>query len=100
MKSGLKTVSLSLLVMALWGSLYPMVKIGYNAFDINSSSVPDILMFAGVRFVICGLIVCAYCLIKKEKIATPKGENIFRIQYLLAFVLISVGIVLGNRSEA
>ena len=28
------------------------------------------------------------------------GENIFKIQYLLAFVLISVGIVLGNRSEA
>ena len=27
------------------------------------------------------------------------GENIFRIQYVLAFVLISVGILLGNKSE-
>lgn len=25
------------------------------------------------------------------------GENIFKIQYLLAFVLISVGIILGNK---
>ena len=65
--------------MALWGSLYPMVKIRYNAFDINSSSIPDILMFAGVRFVICGLVVCAYCLLKKEKIATLKAKNIFDI---------------------
>lgn len=28
------------------------------------------------------------------------GENIFRLQYLFAFVLISLGIVLGNKSEA
>lgn len=28
------------------------------------------------------------------------GENIFKIQYLLAFVLNSVGIILGNKSEA
>ena len=27
------------------------------------------------------------------------GENIFKIQYLLAFILISVGIILGNKSE-
>ena len=88
MKSSLKTISLSLLVMALWGSLYPMVKIGYNAFDINSSSIPDILMFAGVRFVICGLIVCAYCLIKKEKIATQKGKNIFDIFIMGLFSIV------------
>lgn len=28
------------------------------------------------------------------------GENIFKLQYLAAFVLISLGIVLGNKSEA
>lgn len=27
------------------------------------------------------------------------GEDIFKIQYLVAFGLISVGIILGNRSE-
>ena len=27
-----KTILLSLLVMALWGSLYPFIKIGYSAF--------------------------------------------------------------------
>jgi len=27
------------------------------------------------------------------------GENIFKIQYLVAFVLISLGIILGNKTE-
>ena len=49
--SNLKTILLSLLVMALWGSLFPLIKIGYNAFNINASSIPDILMFASTRFV-------------------------------------------------
>jgi len=43
--------------MALWGSLFPFIKIGYDVFEINSSSIPDILMFVGVRFVVCGLAV-------------------------------------------
>ncbi len=53
---GLKTILLSLFVMAMWGSLYPFVKIGYIAFEIDGTDIPSILMFAGVRFAICGLI--------------------------------------------
>ncbi len=30
--AGFKTLLLALLVMALWGSLFPCVKIGYKAF--------------------------------------------------------------------
>ena len=44
-----KNISLSLFVMALWGSLYPMVKIGYGAFKIKSGSIPNILMFASMK---------------------------------------------------
>lgn len=75
----LKTVLLSLLVMALWGSLFPMVKIGYNAFHIAANSIPDILMFASVRFVVCGLIVCLFSYFRKETLAVPKGRNIANI---------------------
>ncbi|MBQ8742298.1 MAG: hypothetical protein IJZ03_02890 [Clostridia bacterium] len=55
-----KTILLSLLVMALWGSLFPCVKIGYAAFNINANSVADILMFAAMRFAICGALVCIF----------------------------------------
>lgn len=38
-----------------------MVKLGYGAFVI--SSVGDILAFAGMRFLICGVIITLFCLI-------------------------------------
>lgn len=88
MKSTLKTVLLSLLVMALWGSLFPMIKIGYEAFQILAGSIPDILMFAGVRFLICGSAVCAYCLVKKEKLAAPMGKSIRNILLVGLFSIV------------
>lgn len=57
-----KSLYASLLVMVLWGSLFPMVKVGYGAFGI--SSVGDILAFAGMRFLICGVIITLFCLIR------------------------------------
>lgn len=74
--SGLRTILLSLLVMLLWGSLYPCIKVGYKAFAINSTDIPSILMFAGTRFAICGVIICAIALIKKDKIEKPKKRSI------------------------
>lgn len=85
---GFKTLALSLLVMTLWGSLYPVVKLGYSVFGINSKHVPDILMFAGMRFVISGLVVSCFCLFKKEKIAAPKGRNIGFIVLMGLFAVV------------
>ena len=65
-----KTFLLSLLIMALWGSLYPCIKIGYSAFSINATDIPSILMFAGTRFTLCGLIICIVAMLKKDKIPT------------------------------
>jgi drug/metabolite transporter (DMT)-like permease len=48
--------------MILWGLLFPTVKLGYKIFGI--SSVNDILTFAGFRFLICGLIICIFVLLR------------------------------------
>lgn len=56
----------TLIVMALWGSLFPSVKLGYSVFDITSTG--DLLLFAGVRFTICGALICVY------KLITDKGS--------------------------
>ena len=48
----------SLIVMALWGSLFPCVKVSYGAFNIES--IGDLLFFAGVRFTICGAVIMLY----------------------------------------
>ncbi len=54
-----------LLVMMMWGSLFPMVKIGMKAFVIES--IGDILLFAGVRFAIGGFAITLYSLIKNKQ---------------------------------
>ena len=59
-----KSVLYALLVMLLWGTLFPMVKLGYTEYNIKS--VGDILFFAGVRFTVCGFAICLYTLIKNR----------------------------------
>lgn len=53
-----KSMLYALLVMLLWGTLFPMVKLGYGAYNIVTTG--DILFFAGVRFTICGALICLY----------------------------------------
>lgn len=83
-----KTTFLSLIVMALWGSLFPMIKIGYDAFCISAKSIPDILMFASYRFIVSGLIVLIVCFITKDKLAKPKVKNLLNILILGFFSIV------------
>ena len=39
----LKSLILPLIVMILWGSLFPCVKIGYRVFNIAGDNIPDII---------------------------------------------------------
>ena len=72
-------VLLPLVPMVLWGSLFPMIKLGYKAFEIDSKSIPDIIMFAAVRFVVCGVIICAIALIRRGEVASPKWKSVLLI---------------------
>jgi len=74
--------------MALWGSLFPCIKLGYAAFSIDSANVPDIIMFAGMRFLLCGGVVSAIALVKRDKIAAPKTKNVFSILFIGLFAII------------
>jgi len=70
-----KTVLLALLTMLLWGSLFPMVKLGFSAYSVVSTA--DILLFAGIRFVICGAVICAFAAVRDGKsYHTLKGSVI------------------------
>ncbi len=88
MKNKIKTLLLALLVMALWGSLFPCVKMGYEAFLIQSTNVPDIIMFAGMRFVVCGAVVSLIMLLKHDKIAKPKIKNLMSIIFIGLFSIV------------
>ena len=66
-----KTVIFAFITMLLWGSLFPVVKLGYKEFGLNTSFIPDLIFFAGIRFVVCGCLLCTYNGIKK----TYKVDN-------------------------
>lgn len=86
--NSLRTVLLSLVVMALWGSLFPCIKLGYAAFAISSTDIPGILMFAGVRFTLCGVVICAIACLKKDTIAAPKLRSVGTILLIGLFSII------------
>lgn len=64
----------ALLCTVLWGSAYPMIKYGYEAASITT--VPDKLMFAGVRFVSAGLMVLCFTWVKKRRFPTVPKQKI------------------------
>ena len=92
---------LALLVMALWGSLFPMIKIGYAAFNIVSSDIPTIILFAGMRFTFSGIILIAIFSAKSKSFALPKRCEILPIllgalvtiilHYSFTYLALSIG---------
>jgi len=82
-------IILALVVCALWGSLFPLIKVGYDAFGISGSDIPSVILFAGSRFVICGLILIVMESIRGKKIDIPKHGS-----HLIIFVAAFLTIIL------
>ena len=101
-----KTIILPIIPMMFWGSLFPFVKIGYNAFNISPASVPDILMFAAVRFVVSGIIVMILAQLTGKNEEKPTKANIgmivvmglFAIVLHYAFTYIGLGITDSSKT--
>ncbi len=73
----------------LWGSAFPCVKIGYNLFDVDTESIPSLMLFAGMRFSIAGVLVIIFGSITKRKFLLPKAKNIWRIGLVSVFQTIA-----------
>ena len=83
----------------LWGSAAPAIKIGYRLFQIEASDTASILMFAGVRFLLAGVLVIGYhSLVNGRWILPPKGAGMAigslalsqtALQYLFYYVGLS-----------
>ncbi len=98
-----KSIILTLFVMLLWGSLYPMVKLSYSAYGIKT--VGDTLLFAGIRFAICGLIISLFSLIRDKSAvnaAKPQmlpilASGLFAI--ILHYGFVYIGLMLTDSSK-
>lgn len=66
----------AVIATALWGSAIPAIKIGYDLFGITDSSAYTKFVFAGIRFVIAGVIVIIFDCISKKSLVLPKKEEL------------------------
>ena len=69
----------------LWGSAFPCVKIGYELFHIDRQSVPSLMLFAGVRFALAGVLVIIFGSIQKRAFLVPNPRNIWRVLLVALF---------------
>ena len=77
---------LALLTMLLWGSLFPVVKLGFSAYEVESTA--DILLFAGIRFFICGGAICIFSLLRNKSSYRPVKRSILPILLSGVFAII------------
>lgn len=73
-KNNITFVLLAMAATALWGTAFPGVKLGYEWFGITNTGSK--IMFAGVRFIIAGLMVLCIYLVKNRKIPVLLKEQI------------------------
>ena len=87
---------LAMLSCFLWGSATPAIKIGYGMFSIDSTDTASIILFAGVRFFLAGILVVLFQSLLRKRFLAPQKEalpSIFAlslaqtaVQYLFFYI--------------
>ena len=54
-------VFLAVFVMVGWAMAYPLIKLGYQEFQIDGADLGGKILFAGIRFFLAGTAVTLYC---------------------------------------
>ena len=65
-------IAIALLCCLLWGSAVPAVKVGYTMLAISPADTGSLLYFAGIRFVIAGLMLLAWAGLTGKSIALDR----------------------------
>lgn len=82
----------------LWGSAFPCIKIGYKLFNISSADTALQIYFAGIRFVIAGILAVMVGSIVAGKVLIPQKSSIGMVcrlsmfQTVLQYVCFYIGL--------
>lgn len=86
----------ALVCAALWGTAFPLIKLGYGELNISGSDIPLKILYAGERFTLAGILVFLFGLILYRKApllskrdlapAALLGVVQTALQYLFAYV--------------
>ncbi|MDY4836071.1 MAG: DMT family transporter [Frisingicoccus sp.] len=68
-----------------WSLAYPLIKIGYQEFQIASADLGGKILFAGIRFLFAGMLVSVFCRLGKRKLELENKNDLWWL-ILLAIV--------------
>ncbi|MCR5207801.1 MAG: DMT family transporter [Eubacterium sp.] len=69
----------------LWGSAFPAIKAGYSLFEIPSGDTASIILFAGIRFFLAGVLTLIIFSVIGRKPLIPQKSSFKRIAVLALF---------------
>ncbi len=73
------SILFALIVCVCWGSLYPCIAAGSDLFGYNPKHIPSVMLFAGLRFLVCGLVMVFGVTIHDRKLKLPDKKSILPI---------------------
>ena len=77
---------IAMLCCALWGSATPFIQTGYDLLLSPEKDVPSIMLFAGIRFTMAGILTVIIYSIARRKVLVPqKKESVGYIGVLALF---------------
>ena len=89
---------LAMLSCFLWGSATPAIKVGYEIFGIDSADTLSIILFAGIRFFLAGILIIIFQslmaghFIKPEKGSFPSIFILSLAQTMIQYFCFYVGL--------
>ncbi len=87
-KETTRIILITFLVMGLWGALFPFVKLGYIEFQLDTSNPANLLLFAGIRFTISGLVISSFCLFRDNNIRSMNTKSYLGIFIVAVFAVV------------
>ena len=87
---------LAIFCCLLWGSAFATIKVGYELFEISGTGSQ--ILFAGLRFIIAGILVISTICIKNKKLMYPKRRSLAMVckislcQTFLQYIFFYVGL--------
>lgn len=69
----------ALICCLLWGSAFPFIKIGYRLFEIGANDSATQILFAGIRFLLAGVLAILLGTVIEKKLLFPRKNSYTKI---------------------
>lgn len=80
---------LAFLCAAGWSLAYPLIKLGYSNLNVASDDLGSKIRFAGIRFLLAGILVIIFALFQKKKLQIKEGKSWL---WLLLFAIVNISL--------